>query len=70
MQRQNVPRPTEIGRVAHKVDRLLVVHGNDDPALVTELVLVRVAANHGPGDAGVGAQERIRLLVRAQRGAD
>ena len=38
----NMPLPPNIshGGVAHKIDYLLVVHGNDDPALVTELMFV------------------------------
>lgn len=64
------PSLAEIGRVADLVRGLLVIDHDHDAPRVSKLILVRVGAYHFPGDARVGANERVAVFVLKKVVAD
>ena len=68
--KRDAPVLAEVRRVPHRICRVLVVDDDHDTPLVTKLVFVRIHAHHLPAQTGVGAQERVALLVRLEIGAN
>ena len=66
----HAPCLAKVSRITHKVDRFLIINGDDDAALVAKLVFVGLAADQRPCHASVGTQESIRLFVQAEGGSN
>lgn len=61
-----IPRLAEVEGVLDLTGELFIIDKDKDAALIAEFVLVRAFRNHLPGDASVGAEERVAVVVSAQ----